>query len=119
MSSLHNDVFDLGITELSEASGLHVCSEEPTDLATAISLSLGNKAAPTVSVPEEGVGGGRQVTVSQIADITGTADGTATHWALVDGTRLLACGTLLAGLVIANGSVYSLASFTIRIPDPA
>jgi hypothetical protein len=118
MSSLHNDVFDLGITELGEATALHVCSAEPTDRATALALSLGN-AAPTVSAPEEGVGGGRQVTVSQIVDLAGTAEGTATHWAIIDGARLLATGTLLAGLVVVNAGVYSLASFTIRIPDPA
>lgn len=119
MSSFHNDVFDLGLTELGDATVLYVCTEEPTDVATAISLSLGTKITPTISAPEEGVGGGRQVTVSQITDLAGTGDGTVTHWALVDDTRLLASGTLLGSLVVANSGAYSLAAFTIRIPDPA
>lgn len=90
---LHTDVLDLGLTEITEATALHLCSAEPTNRSTAISLSLGNKTTPVVSAPGDSSGLsiiGRKVTISSVSDGAGTKNGDATYWALIDGSRLLA-----------------------------
>jgi hypothetical protein len=120
MAQLHSDVLDLGLTELTESTVLHVLSQEPTTYANVATYTLGNKATPTISAPRAATTGtGREVGISAITDGTGTATGTATHWALVDGSRLLAANSLSAGVAIASGNAFSLSAFTIRIPYPA
>jgi hypothetical protein len=49
-----------------------------------------------------------------------TANGTASHYAVVDTVnfRLLAASALTASQVVTNGNTFTLASFTIGIPDP-
>lgn len=122
---INDRIRDLGLTVLdTEADELHICSAEPTTYAEATSTyTLGNKATPTVGAPADGTPDGRSVTVSAITDGTVTANGTATHWALVDtaNSRLLAANSLAAPVAVTTGAgeTFSLGSFTIRIPDPA
>ena len=123
MPSLHNDVFDNGLTVLdTAANALHLCSQEPTTYTEATATyTLGVKTSPTISVPGDRTGGGRKVTVSAISDGTVTATGTATSWALVDTTttRLLATAALDASQALTSGNTFTLASFDCGIPDPA
>lgn len=125
MPFLNDRVLDNGLSVLdTEADELHICSQEPTTYAEAVTTySLGNKAAPTVGAPADGSPNGRAVTVSAISDGTVTANGTATHWALVDSvnSRLLAAESLASGVAVTTGAgeTFSLGSFTIRKPDPA
>jgi dethiobiotin synthetase len=118
---LHNDVYDLGLTELDlDANVLHILSQQPATYAEVTTYTLGNKASPTVGAPEAGNPDGRQVTVSAITDGSVTATGTATHWALVDtsGSRLLATQALASSQGVTQGNTFTLTSFTIRIPAP-
>lgn len=125
MPYLNDRVLDNGLTVLdTEANELHICSQEPTTYAEAVTTyTLGNKSTPTVGAPADGTPNGRAVTVSAISDGTVTGNGTATHWALVDtiNSRLLAASSLAAGVAVTTGAgeTFSLASFTIRKPDPA
>lgn len=119
MAYLHNDVYDMGLTELTESTVLHICSQEPATYANVATYTLGNKATPTVGGPGAGSPNGRQVTISAITDGSVTATGTASHWALVDGTRLLAANSLSSSIAVTSGNAFSLAQFTIRIPSPA
>lgn len=123
MAYLNDRVLDNGLQVLtSETNQLRLCSQEPTTYAQATStFSLGTRASPTVSSPGAGSPSGRQVTVSSISDGSVTGTGTATHWALVDtaNSRLLAANNLTSSQAVTNGNVFTLTSFTVRLPAPA
>lgn len=59
---------------------------------------------------------GRLVTSTAITDGTIQTAGTAGWWAVDDGTRLLAHGSLSTTQVVAAGNTFSLGAFTIKIP---
>ena len=125
MAALGNDVFDSGLNILTNNSEkLVILSADPGLVYSNIAAnSLGSKVSPTVSVPADRSGGGREVTISAISDgnvvCTGTV--TATHFALVDDTnsRILASQVLNASQAVTNGNTFSLTALTIGIPDPA
>jgi hypothetical protein len=122
MPYLDNRVYDNGLTVLdTEANAIHICSSEPaTYSAATTTLTLGNATGVTVGAPADRAGGGREVVVGAAADGNITATGTATHYALVDtvNSRLLAASALTASQAVTNGNTFTLASFTIGIPDP-
>ena len=126
MAFLHSDVLDSGLSVLTNATSkvLHICHTEPTDRASAIANSVGNKSAPTVSSPAARTPDGRKVTISAISDgsITATSTGAsddAEYWAIIDGTRLLAADNLSAAQMVTSGNTFSTAAFDIGIPAPA
>lgn len=125
MPYLHNDVYDLGLSVLTDDAGrLDICSQEPSTYAQATNTySLGNAAVSSVSAPQDGTPNGRQVTVAEIASPGGsvTGTGTAGFWALVDegSSRLLAAGPLASSQPVTTGNSFTMGSFTLRIPAPA
>lgn len=123
MASLADRVFDNGLTVLdTEANRIDITSQEVTTYTEATSTyTLGNSTSLSVGAPADRTGGGRQVTVAAISDGSVTADGTATHYSIVDtvNSRLLATGSLSASQVVSNGNTFTLGSFTVGIPDPA
>lgn len=123
MASLGDRVLDNGLSALdTEADKLFITSAEATTYTqAATTYALGVKNTPTVSAPADRTGGGREVTVGAITDGSVTANGTATHWALVDSvnSRLLATGALAASQGVTATNTFTLTSFKIGIPDPA
>lgn len=117
MASLHPDVLDDGLNVLTTSvSALHICSQEPTTYAEATSTyTLGDGAASAGS-PADKSGGGREVTVGAISGGSVTATGTATHYAVVDGTRLLGAEALSSSQSVTSGNTFDLGAFTIGIP---
>lgn len=121
MAFLNNLVLDNGLSVItSGAQKLHICSSEPTTYAGVASVTLGNKANPSVSSPTARSPSGRKVVVSAITDGAVTATGTATAWAIVDDTnsRLLAAGALAGSQAVTSGNTFTLTSFDIGIPAP-
>lgn len=123
MAGIHDDILDAALTELDDATAIHICSEEPATgaLSATTSVSLGNKtfgAGGCFGSPANGTSG-RKVASTAITDGEVTATGTATHWAAVDGTRTLATGALNASQVVTDGNPFTLASFDVTFPDPA
>lgn len=120
---LHDDVFDNGLTALTNnTEKLYILSADPgLTWANIATYALGNKAAPTVGSPADRTGGGREVTISAIADGSVTGTGTATHFALTDdsASKILAAGDLSASQAVTSGNTFTLTSFTVGIPDPA
>ena len=123
MAALHNDVFDSGLNTLdTDTENLVILSADPGltwgNIATYL---LGTKSAPAVSASADRSGGGREVTISAITDGTVSATGTASHWAMTDdsATKILASGALSASQSVTSGNDFTLAEFTIGIPDPA
>lgn len=123
MAFLNDRVFDNGMTVLdTEATRLDICSQEPTTYTEATSTyTLGNKTSLSIGAPADRSGGGREVTVTAITDGSVTANGTATHYAIVDtaNSRLLAANSLSSSQAVTSGNTFTLASFKIGIPDPA
>ena len=123
MATLNDRVFDSGLTVLdTEANAIHITSQEATDYTDATSTStLGNSTSLSIGAPADRPGGGREVIVAAITDGSVTGTGTASHYAIVDtvNSRLLATGSLSASQAVTSGNSFTLASFTIGIPDPA
>lgn len=121
MAYLHPDVLDNGLSVLDTATTtLHICSAEPADYAGVASVTLGNKTGLSIGAPENRTPSGRKVVVAAITsggNVTGT--NTATHWAIVDGTRLLAANSLASGQAVTNGNSFTLPAFDIGIPNPS
>lgn len=123
MAFLHNDVLDNGLQVLSNATSTEVvlCSQEPTSRTEAVTTyNLGSKSAPSIAAPSDRVGGGREVIMAAFTDGAVTASGTntATHWALVDGTRLLAANTIGNSQPVTGGNTWELDQQSIGIPAP-
>lgn len=123
MATLNDRVFDNGLTVLdTEANRIDVTSQEATSYASATSThTLGNSTSLAIGAPADRSGGGREVTVSAISDGSISGTGTATHYAISDtaNSRLLVTGSLSASQSVTSGNTFSLASFTIGIPDPS
>jgi len=123
MASLADRVFDNGLTVLdTEANRIDITSQESTTYAEATSThTLGNSTSLSIAAPSDRGGGGREVVIAAISDGSVSGTGTATHYAIVDtsNSRLLATGSLSASQSVTSGNTFSLASFTIGIPDPA
>lgn len=122
MAYLHDDALDAGLNVVRNATNrvLHICTSEPATRAAAITASLGTKADPTIGEPADrsASGLGRRVTVAAFTDGSVSAPGAATHYAVIDDTRLLAANTLDGGgQTVAAGNTFSLAAFDIGIPD--
>ena len=119
MPKLHNDVFDAALNEINDnATVLHICSSEPANYAAVSGASLGTKTLPGFTGPADGDTSGRKLTVNEITDGSVNATGTATHWAIVDGSRLLAAGALNSSTSVSSGNTFTLAAFDIEIHDP-
>ena len=118
-----NDIeFDALLNSIQDNVGtLHICSQEPLNYTEATATyDLGNKPAPTIAEPSDRAPDGREVVVAAITDGDVTADGDASHWALVKDsatTRLLAAGALSVPQTVSNGNVFTLTEFAVGVPD--
>jgi hypothetical protein len=116
---LNPRVLDDGLGRFTaEATRLDICSSRPTSYGGMIALSLGNKTGLTFPSPSAATPNGRRIVVPAITDGTVTASGTATHYAISDpvNQRLLAAHTMDVAKVVASGGVFTLASFSVRLP---
>lgn len=123
MATLNDRVFDNGLSVLdTEANKILLTSQEATTYAEAnATYALGNSTSLSIAAPSDKSGGGREVVVAAISDGSITGTGSATHYAIVDtsNSRLLATSTLSSSQSVTSGNSFTLASFTIGIPDPA
>tara|TARA_Y100001972_G_C7446704_1_gene228927 strand:- start:50 stop:421 length:372 start_codon:yes stop_codon:yes gene_type:complete len=123
MATIADRVFDNGLTVLdTEANKIVVTSQEATTYAEAnATYALGNSTSLSIGAPADRSGGGREVTAAAITDGSITGTGTVTHYAIIDTTnsRLLVTGSLSASQSVTSGNTFSLASFTVGIPDPS
>lgn len=104
---------------------IDICHTLPTTYAEATSTySVGNKTGISISAPSAASPNGRLVTVSAVTDGTITTTSTTTSndaefWAITDPTnsRLLISGSLASAQMVTSGNIFTLNSFTIRIPS--
>ena len=122
MPFIHDTALDLLLDDI-QANGesLHICDTEPTDYTEATATySLGEKVGPSIAVPSDRGGGGREIIISAITDGAVDVTGTADFWAIVKDSatpRLLAAGDLSAPQGVTNGNTFTLTQFAIGVPD--
>jgi hypothetical protein len=98
---------------------LDLCSQEPTSYTAATTTyTLGRKTSLVVGAPENGATSGRRIIVPAITDGSNAANGTATHWALTDGSStLIATGSLSVNKTMVSGDPWTSTAFSITLPD--
>ena len=119
MANFSNTIFDNGLSAVqSAANEIRICSSDPTTFVESTTATLGTKTNPTFTAPSDRTGGGREIVSTAFSDGSVTANGTATHYAVVDTTTsdLLATGALSTSQVVTSGNSFSLDSFSIFIP---
>lgn len=121
MALLHDAVLDAALALIvSNGSRLDICTSEPASYAAIAAASCGNKTSISIGSPADRTGGGREITVAAITGGSCTANATATHFAISNGSNAIyATGSLASSQAVVSGASFSLASFKIGIPDPA
>lgn len=120
--TVHNDVLD-GATGVikSNCNLMTACSAEPTTRTEAITtFALADVAMASGDFTQlDGDTSGRKVTVTAKPGIVIDISGTATHIALVDGTRLLYVTSCASQALTANGSnQVDFPAWDIELRDP-
>jgi len=120
---VHDDVLDGAFDVLDQANLMIACSAQPTSRTEAVTTYALADVAMTVNTDYTKANGdvsGRKVTVAAKSSVLIDTSGTATHVALVDGTRLLYVTTCTSQALTANGSnTVNFPAWDIEIADPA
>jgi hypothetical protein len=119
MAFINDNVFDSGLGwAQTNGTRIDLCSTDPGGVyATVSGNTLGNDTV-SVGSPANHAPDGRKVVVPAIVagDVTGT--GTATHWALTNGSNtVVASGALVAQQVVTSGNTFTLDAIDIALRD--
>ena len=119
MPFINDEVFDQGL-DYADTNGtrIDICSTDPGGVyATVTANTLGNDTVNT-GVTQDGATDGRRVIVPAITAGSVTGTGTATHWALTNGTStVIASGALSASQAVTSGNTFTLDAISITIRD--
>ena len=120
MPFINDSALDAALNDINDGDRVDICSSEPANVTEATSTnSLGNKTGVSVGSPEPGDTSGRKVVIPAITDGSVDSDGTASHWALSEGTTALkAAQDLTSTQGVTNGNDFSLGALDIEFPDP-
>lgn len=116
---INDEVFDQGL-DYADTNGtrIDILSQAVTSYADRGTYTLGNKTGLNTGATEAGATDGRRVIVPAITDGSVTGTGTATHWALSDGSAvLIACGPLSSSQAVTSGNTFTLDAISITIRD--
>lgn len=120
--TVHDDVLDGAFDVLDQANLMIACSAQPTSRTEAVTTYALADVAMTVNTDYTKANGdtnGRKVTVAAKSTVLIDTSGSATHVALVDGTRLLYVTTCTSQSLTANGSnTVNFPAWDIEIADP-
>lgn len=119
--SVDNDVLDGALNIIKNNCNLMtVCSAQPTTRTEAVSTyELADVVVDSADFTVgDGDSSGRKVTVAAQTGATVDVTGTATHVALVDGTRLLYV-TTCTSQALTSGNTVDFPAWKIEISDPS
>ena len=118
MALIADSVFDTALQVITTGGDtINICSSEPANFAGIAGVNLGN-ATVTTGSPQDGDVDGRKVVVGAISNGSVTGTGTATHWALSNGTdTLYSTGSLTASQSVTTGNSFTLDAISIGIRD--
>jgi hypothetical protein len=122
MALIADSVFDAGLATItSGGTKIDICSLEPAAFAGIAGVTLGNKTGLTTGAAANGAVNGRRVTVPAItsgAPGSVTATGTASHWALSNGSSTLyAAGALTSTQAVTSGNTFTLDAIDVTLAD--
>ena len=117
--TVHNDVLDAAHNEIKNNCNLMTaCNAEPTTRAEAVTtFALADVAMSGTDFTNADDTSGRKCTVGAKTAVPIDTTGTATHIALVDGTRLLRVTTCTSQALTSGGTV-DFPSWKFSIADP-
>lgn len=113
---------DAMLDNIALADTLTVCSGQPANVAGIAAVTL----AAVAVTPGDGNGdftiadgdsSGRKLTIAQQSSISITADGTATHVVLDDGTNIYV--TTCTSQVLTSGGTVTVPAFDVEVADPS
>ena len=120
MAFINDEVFDQGL-DYADTNGtrLDITSTDPGGTyATVTGNTLGNKTSYNVQATSNGATDGRRVIGASFTDGSVTGTGTATHWAITNGTdTVIASGALTSSQAVTSGNTFSLDAISITIRD--
>ena len=121
MPYINDEVFDTGL-DYADTNGTKIdilSSDIGSTYASIAAATLGNDTVNT-GITEAGAIDGRRVIVPAITAGTVTATGTASHWALTNGTAIVvASGALSTTQAVTSGNTFTLDAISITIRDAA
>lgn len=121
MPYISDTAFDAALNVLiSNVTTLYITSQEAVDYNGASNTyKLGTKSTFSLASgnPRDGAVSGRRILTPAITDGSVDASGTATHWALCSGSVLYATGQLSSSQAVTIGNTFTLAAFSITLPD--
>ena len=119
MAYINDSALDAGLNWIkTNGTSLHICSAEPTTYAEAATTYELAVAAVTLTGPAAGDTSGRKVTIPQVSDDAVDTTGTATHWALTNGSdTLVATGSLAASYSLDSAGTYTFNATDIESLD--
>ena len=121
MAAINDEVFDQGL-DYADTNGtrIDITSTDPgLTYATVTGNTLGNDTVNT-GATQDGATDGRRVVVPAISAGSVTGTGTATHWALTNGTdTVIASGALSSSQAVTSGNTFTLDAISITIRDAA
>lgn len=116
-------VMDAALDYVSAATVMHVCStlDSTPTYAEITAASLANVAVSGADFTKaDGDTSGRKVTVAAKNGVDVTADGTASHVALVTSSgSVVRYVTTCTNQVLTNGNLVNIPSWTVEIRDPS
>jgi hypothetical protein len=116
----HDDFLDGALNIIkNNATLMTLCSQQPATRDEAITTyALADvSVSSTDFTAANGDASGRKLTVAAKSSVTVDASGTATHIAIVDGTRLLYV-TTMTSQVLTSGNLVNIPAWDIEIADP-
>ena len=120
MAFIIDAAFDAALNYIkTNGTTLHICSAEPANYAAISAIELG-VAAVSLTGPAAGDTSGRKVTIPAVTADDVDATGTASYWALSNGSdTLIASGSLSSNVAVSSGGTYNFAATDIEIIDAA
>lgn len=123
MAYLNPRILDRGLESLiEETDSLILTSADPLGIFDdALAALIGSKPFPIIVGPQNGTtAGSRKAVVNAVGDGAIEADGTATHWNLLNvaEARLLVSGELANPLPAVTGNSFTLEEFSITLFGP-
>ena len=118
-ATISDATFDAALASIAtNGAVVHITSAACLTFANVTTYTLGNKTGCTYTGPADGTSG-RKTTLDAITSGSVTASGTATHFAITNGTTLVpVCQQLNATQVVTSGNTFTLTAATIQFSDP-
>jgi hypothetical protein len=115
----NDDVLDAALDEIaSNCTTMIICNAQPADRAEALAFALADEPMVAADFTKaNGDTSGRKLVIAEKPGIGIDVSDTATHIALIDGTRLLYV-TTCASLALTMGEMVGIPTWKIELRDP-